>query len=96
MGTKDQLAGTVKFVFQFAEGGPSLYAAFTGKSWSAKAMIKEGVLQNPRPDACPAFMSNPGCQRHRRTRHAGRRDRLGVCSSRPGNKDIPSCMRSNS
>jgi amidohydrolase len=50
-GIKDQLPGTVKFIFQPAEEGPSLYAPFTGKSWGAKAMIKEGVLQNPRPDA---------------------------------------------
>ncbi|MEZ0167848.1 amidohydrolase [Microvirga sp. TS319] len=50
-GMKDQLPGTVKFIFQPAEEGPSLYAAFTGKVWGAKAMIKEGVLQNPKPDA---------------------------------------------
>jgi amidohydrolase len=50
-GMKDQLPGTVKFIFQPAEEGPSLYAAFTGKIWGAKAMIKEGVLQDPKPDA---------------------------------------------
>jgi amidohydrolase len=48
---RDRLPGTVKFIFQPAEEGPSLYAAFTGKSWGAKAMVKEGVLQNPKPDA---------------------------------------------
>jgi amidohydrolase len=48
---KDRLPGTVKFLFQPAEEGPSLYAAFTGKSWGAKQMIKEGVLQDPKPDA---------------------------------------------
>ena len=48
---RERLPGTVKFIFQPAEEGPSLYAAFTGKSWGAKAMVKEGVLQNPRPDA---------------------------------------------
>ena len=48
---RDQLPGTVKFIFQPAEEGPSLYAAFTGKIWGAKAMIKEGVLQDPKPDA---------------------------------------------
>jgi amidohydrolase len=31
---KDKLPGTVKFLFQPAEEGPSLYAAFTGKSWA--------------------------------------------------------------
>jgi amidohydrolase len=48
---KDKLPGTVKFMFQPAEEGPSLYAAFTGKIWGARAMIKEGVLQDPKPDA---------------------------------------------
>ena len=37
-------------MFQPAEEGPSLYAAFTGKSWGAKAMIKEGALQHPKPN----------------------------------------------
>jgi amidohydrolase len=50
-GMKDKLPGTVKFLFQPAEEGPSLYAAFTGKSWGAKQMIKEGALQDPKPDA---------------------------------------------
>ena len=48
---KDKLPGAVKFMFQPAEEGPSLYAALTGKSWGAKQMIKEGVLADPRPDA---------------------------------------------
>ena len=48
---KDKLPGTVKFMFQPAEEGPSLYAAFTGKIWGARAMIKEGALQDPKPDA---------------------------------------------
>src|SRR4051794_5645378 len=48
---KDRLPGTVKFMFQPSEEGPSLYAAFTGGSWGAKQMIKEGVLADPRPDA---------------------------------------------
>lgn len=50
-GIKDKLPGTVKFIFQPAEEGPSLYLAFAGKSWGAKLMIKEGVLADPRPDA---------------------------------------------
>ena len=50
-GMKDKLPGSVKFMFQPAEEGPSLYAAMMGKSWGAKQMIKEGVLQDPRPDA---------------------------------------------
>ena len=50
-GMKDKLPGSVKFMFQPAEEGPSLFAAFTGGSWGAKQMIKEGVLADPRPDA---------------------------------------------
>src|SRR5215470_5244577 len=50
-GMKDKLPGAVKFIFQPAEEGPSLYAAAAGKSWGAKLMVKEGVLQNPKPDA---------------------------------------------
>src|SRR5262249_37030382 len=48
---KDRLPGSVKFMFQPAEEGPSLYAAFAGKIWGARAMIKDGALQNPKPDA---------------------------------------------
>src|SRR5215475_6329654 len=48
---KDKLPGSVKFIFQPAEEGPSLYAAFTGKIWGARAMVKEGVLRDPKPDA---------------------------------------------
>lgn len=50
-GMKDKLPGTVKFLFQPAEEGPSLYPALTGKSWGAKQMIKEGAFQDPKPDA---------------------------------------------
>jgi amidohydrolase len=48
---KDKLPGTVKFMFQPAEEGSSTLAPFTGVNWGAKQMIKEGVLQDPRPDA---------------------------------------------
>ena len=48
---KDKLPGTVKFIFQPAEEGPTLYAAFTGTSWGARRMIKEGAFADPRPDA---------------------------------------------
>src|SRR5712691_10572279 len=57
---KDKLPGTVKFMFQPAEEGPSLYPAFTGKIWGARAMIKEGVLQDPRPDAVFGLHVNSG------------------------------------
>ena len=49
---RDNLPGTVKFIFQPAEEGSSLYpAAESGKSWGAKLMVQQGVLQNPKPDA---------------------------------------------
>ena len=57
---KDRLPGTVKFIFQPAEEGPSLYAAFTGKVWGAKAMVREGVLQDPKPDAIFGLHVNSG------------------------------------
>jgi amidohydrolase len=42
---KDQIKGTVKFIFQPAEEGPP-----PGEEGGAKLMIKEGVLQNPKVD----------------------------------------------
>jgi amidohydrolase len=42
---KGQLPGTVKFIFQPAEeGGPK------GEEWGASLMIREGALENPKPD----------------------------------------------
>lgn len=43
---KDELKGSVKFIFQPAEEGPP-----TGEEGGARLMIKEGVLENPKPDA---------------------------------------------
>ncbi len=57
---KDRLPGAVKFIFQPAEEGPSLYAAFTGKTWGAKAMVKEGVLQDPKADFVFGLHVNSG------------------------------------
>ncbi len=45
-GIRDQLPGSVKFIFQPAEEG-----AFDYDVWGAKLMVQEGVLDNPRPDA---------------------------------------------
>lgn len=42
----DDLPGTVKFIFQPAEEGPP-----AGEDGGADMMIREGVLENPRPDA---------------------------------------------
>jgi len=45
-GMKKSLPGSVKFIFQPAEEG-----APTGEEGGAKLMVKEGVLENPRPAA---------------------------------------------
>jgi amidohydrolase len=45
-GMRAELPGTVKFIFQPAEEGPP-----AGEEGGAPLMIKEGALDNPRPDA---------------------------------------------
>lgn len=45
-GVRDELAGTVKFIFQPAEEG-----AWPAPVWGAKQMIAEGVLESPKVDA---------------------------------------------
>src|SRR6187399_2208889 len=45
-GMKDQLPGTVKFIFQPAEEG-----APSGEEGGAALMVKEGAFDNPKPDA---------------------------------------------
>ena len=46
VGVREDLAGTVKFIFQPAEEG-----AWPAPEWGAKLMITEGVLENPKVDA---------------------------------------------
>lgn len=43
---RDEIRGTIKFIFQPAEEGPP-----AGEEGGARLMIKEGVLQNPKPEA---------------------------------------------
>src|SRR5437016_10341391 len=45
-GMKEQLPGTVKFIFQPAEEGPP-----AGEQGGAAMMVKEGALEAPKPDA---------------------------------------------
>ena len=45
-GVKNQLPGTVKFIFQPAEEGPP-----PGEQGGAKLMVEQGALENPRPEA---------------------------------------------
>jgi len=44
-GSKDRLKGKIKFIFQPAEEGPP-----AGEEGGAALMIKQGVLENPKPD----------------------------------------------
>lgn len=44
-GMKQQLSGRIKFIFQPAEEGPP-----AGEEGGAALMIKQGVLENPKPD----------------------------------------------
>ncbi|MFL9608654.1 amidohydrolase [Methylobacillus sp. Pita2] len=50
---REKLAGTIKFVFQPAEEGPP-----DGEEGGAALLVKEGVLENPRPGAI--FMLHVG------------------------------------
>jgi amidohydrolase len=45
-GVREQIPGTIKFIFQPAEEGPP-----PGEKGGAPLMIEEGVLQSPRPEA---------------------------------------------
>jgi len=45
-GVRDQIPGTVKFIFQPAEEGPP-----PGETGGAPLMVAEGVLENPQPSA---------------------------------------------
>jgi amidohydrolase len=57
---KDQLSGTVLFIFQPAEEGPSLFTPASGKTWGAKRMLEEGAFKDPKPDAVFAVHVMPG------------------------------------
>jgi amidohydrolase len=58
-GLRDQLAGTVVFLFQPAEEGSSVVAPGQG-SWGAKLMLEEGVFERTKPDAVFALHVMPG------------------------------------
>lgn len=51
---KDELPGTVMFVFQPAEEGPPV-----GEQFGAEAMLAAGVFDDPRPDACFGMHISP-------------------------------------
>ena len=54
-GVRDQLPGTVVFIFQPAEEGPP-----EGEEGGADLMIKQGVLKNPAPEAIFGLHVGPG------------------------------------
>ena len=53
-GMRDQIPGTVKFLFQGAEEGPPV-----GEDGGAAMMIKEGALETPKPDVAFAIHVTP-------------------------------------
>lgn len=48
---KDEMPGTVKFIFQPAEETPADFEPDGTNTWGAKQMIAEGVMDNPKVDA---------------------------------------------
>lgn len=63
---KDQIAGTVKFIFQPAEEG-----APSGEEGGARLMVKEGVLENPRPQAIFGLHTMPSIEAGQIAYHSG-------------------------
>ncbi|MBC8650781.1 amidohydrolase [Pseudomonas sp. MTM4] len=59
-GMKDQLEGTVMFIFQPAEEGSSLVQPGPDASWGAKKMLEEGLFESLKPDAIFALHVMPG------------------------------------
>jgi amidohydrolase len=59
-GMKDELPGTVLFVFQPAEEGSSVVTPASGKSWGAKRMLEEGAFKDPKPQAVFGLHVMPG------------------------------------
>lgn len=59
-GLKDDLPGTVVFIFQLAEEGSSLFDPSTGRSWGAKLMLEEGLFKDTKPDAVFGLHVMPG------------------------------------
>jgi amidohydrolase len=59
-GMKDDLSGTVQFIFQPAEEGSSLFAPGSGKTWGAKLMLREGIFAETKPDAVFGLHVMPG------------------------------------
>ena len=63
---RDEIPGTIKFIFQPAEEG-----APAGEEGGATLMIKEGVLDNPRPQAIFGLHTEPNLQAGQIGYHSG-------------------------
>ncbi len=63
---RDEINGTVKFIFQPAEEGPP-----PGEEGGAPLMIKEGALENPRPRAIFGLHTEPNLQAGQIGYHSG-------------------------
>jgi amidohydrolase len=63
---RDEINGAVKFIFQPAEEGPP-----PGEEGGAALMIKEGVLENPRPRAIFGLHTEPNLQAGQIGYHSG-------------------------
>ncbi|MFN2480236.1 MAG: M20 family metallopeptidase [Pyrinomonadaceae bacterium] len=63
---RDEMSGSVKFIFQPAEEG-----APTGEEGGATLMIKEGALDNPRPRAIFGLHTEPNVQAGQIGYHSG-------------------------
>jgi amidohydrolase len=61
-----EIPGTIKFIFQPAEEGPP-----AGEEGGAKLMVKEGVLENPRPRAIFGLHTEPNLQAGQIGYHSG-------------------------
>lgn len=59
-GMRDDIAGTVMFIFQPAEEGSSLVQPGDGASWGAKLMLEDGLFDEIKPDAIFALHVMPG------------------------------------
>ncbi len=63
---RDQISGSIKFIFQPAEEG-----APPGEEGGALLMIKEGALENPRPSAIFGLHTMPGIEAGQIGYHSG-------------------------
>lgn len=59
-GMKERLPGTVMFIFQPAEEGPSEFTPGPDKTWGARMMLEEGLFKKLKPDAVFGLHVMPG------------------------------------